>query len=87
MSVDDAKIETMIIDLSKKESEFLDAEIEIRRIIRNLSDIQLIQDPSFPNDDKKKIARPDSRTGVKFTNTDRQKVYDQALKDVTKSLA
>lgn len=57
---------------------------EIDRIRGNLANIQDLPDPS---DNTKKLRRIDTRTGAKFTDVERQKIYDKALTDAAAVLA
>lgn len=83
MPVDDDLIVQKIQELNAKGS-ILRIELrEIDRIHGNLADILDMPDPS---DNTKKLRKIDVRTGAKFTDVARQKIYDQALIDVTAAL-
>lgn len=83
MPVDNDTIVTKIQLINARSSTLTDELNELRRIKKNLADIQDYPDPT---DETKSMRQKDERTGVKFTDQARQKIYDQALIDVTAAL-
>lgn len=84
MPVDDDVIIQKMKELNDAGIIFRTKMREMDRIRGNLSNIQDLPDPS---DNTKKLRRIDTRTGAKFTDAERLKIYNQALLDVTAALA
>lgn len=84
MPIDDAILAQTLQDLDNKGLILRAASREIDRIRANLLIIQELPDSKDPT---KKVRRVDERTGAKFTDVTRQKIYDQALIDATAALA
>lgn len=83
MPVDNKVIVEKIQALNAKSAVHRKELLELDRIHGNLDDILDMPDPS---DKMKVLRRVDRRTNAKFTDTARQKIYDQALLDVTAAL-
>lgn len=83
MPVDNAVIVEKIQALNARTAVIRKELQELDRIHGNLNDILDFPDPS---DNTKVLRRVDRRTNAKFTDQARQKIYDQALLDVTTAL-
>lgn len=81
MPVDYSNLEVIRADIEDKLNAVRTAKRNLQTILQNISNIQKIQDPAFPDDDTKKIMPNDRGLGKKISQARTDSVYAQIVID------
>ena len=83
MPVDEANLETKKAALLQKLRDNNTSSRAVKSVLENIEKIEMIQDPTFPDDPSKKVEPEDRGLGQKINPARRQSIYDKVLTDTT----
>jgi hypothetical protein len=81
MPVDEENVDTLLANAQRKLAAIMAQRSEVKQLIRNLVNIQLIPDPDDP---ALKIKPKDRGLGESMSDTRRQAVYDTSVADAVR---